>query len=290
MRRFGAQRGFTLIEIIIVILIMASAMTAVALGTGATRRSNLRSSCFILVSAMRFAYSRAVTQGNTVRLVMDFEKRTIQLQETKGRVVLNKEDETGTGLRREDDEEYYDEDGGLVNVSLGSRLDSIGSSLTPIGQGGLAGGPAGGMMGGMGGMGGMGMNSGGGMGRLVDPFLISMQAGGNGGGTGNPAGYRGPKFEPLEGRKGEARKLKGSSAFKLVYSPHEPVPREDGRAYVYFFPGGLTEHVVVQVSDGDEDEPRIYSIELHPLTGRAKVINSEYEPEEALDNLQEADE
>ncbi len=85
------------------------------------------------------------------------------------------------------------------------------------------------------------------------------------------------------------RKLKGNATFNRVFAPHEPVPREEGKAYVYFFPGGVTEHVFVQLSDGDDD-PRIYTVEVHPLNGRADLHNFEFEPEEELDELQEADE
>ncbi len=73
----------------------------------------------------------------------------------------------------------------------------------------------------------------------------------------------------------------------VVYTPHAPHPIEEGRAYIYFFPGGVTEHSIIQLSDGDE---RIYSVEIHPISGRAIIHNEAVEPEEELDDLQEADE
>ena len=109
MRRGEPQHGVTLIEIMVVILIIAGATIGVfALSNPST--TNLRSSTWTLVSASRYAYSRAVTQGLTVRIVLDFDKRTIQLQETDGRVVLNREDETGTGLHREGVDDAPDPD------------------------------------------------------------------------------------------------------------------------------------------------------------------------------------
>jgi hypothetical protein len=65
------------------------------------------------------------------------------------------------------------------------------------------------------------------------------------------------------------------------------LPREEGKAYIYFFPNGVTEHSIVQVSDGSD---RVYSVEVHPLSGRAFIHNEPIEPEEELDELQEAEE
>ncbi len=289
MRRGEPQHGFTLIEIMVVILIIAGATAGIMLAFGNTSRTNLRSSTWTLVSASRYAYSRAVTQGLTVRIVLDFEKRTIQLQETDGRVVLNREDETGTGLHREGVDDAQDpdaEDGeesgeappatvgqGMGSPGVGGGIFGIGlessDSLDPMGD----------------------MMSGVGMGRLTDPFLASMQGTEEGGLLrGNPAGYRGPKFAALEGKRGEPRDLEGDTVFRRVYTPHEPSPREDGRAYIYFFPGGVTEHTIIQLSDNNEDDPMVFSVEIHPLNGRAVIHSFELEPEEELDDLQEADE
>lgn len=271
----------------VVILIIAGAMTVVVLAIGNSSRTNLRSSTWTLVAASRYAYSRAVTQGVTVRIVLDFDKRTIQLQETDGRVVLNREDETGTGLHREgvDDAPDPDAEGGEESAetppaTVGQGMGSTGGGIFGMGlDSSNSMDPMGDMMSGVG------------MGHLTDPFLASMQGTGEGGLLrGNPAGYRGPKFEALEGKRGKPRELAGDTVFQRVYTPHEPSPREEGRAYVYFFPGGITEHTIIQLSDNNEDEPMVFSVEIHPLNGRAVIHNFEFEPEEDLDDLQEADE
>jgi prepilin-type N-terminal cleavage/methylation domain-containing protein len=292
-----AQRGFSLVELLIVVVIIALAMGVVILGFGATAQAKLRSSAWTLASASRYAYSRAVTQGTTTRLVLDFEERTIHIEETTGRVVLNPDDETGSGMRREGDEEYLS-DAGVENQSLSSRLDSIGQGIGSIGQSfGGAGGPSaggaglGGAMGGALGMGGdgaamdplAGMMAGVGVGSFSDPFLASL----DGAGGSRPTRYLGARFKPLAGRRGEKRELEGDTQFLRAFTPHEPTAREDGQAFIYFFPGGVTEHSVIQLFDGDE---RIYSVEVHPLNGRAVIHPFEYEPEHELDELQEAEE
>jgi len=286
MTRRGAQRGFTLIEVIVVVVLVGLVVAGVALGAKATAGTNLQSSCWALAAASRYAYSRAVNQGVTVRIVLDFDKRTISLQETAGRVVLSRDDETGTGLSREGVDDAYDADGGVIEraMSAGDSFTTSGGGLFGMmGLGAAAdsatGDPLGDMMGGIG------------TGQLTDPFLASMQGTGQAGApAGNPLGYRGPKFEAVPGDHGEPRSLDGDVLFHKVLSPHEAQPREAGRAYVYFFPGGITEHTIIQMSDGAEEEPAVFSLEIHPLNGRATIHSFELEPEEELDELQEAEE
>mgnify|MGYP001822252961 CR=1 FL=1 len=264
MRRTAS--GFTLIEMMVVVIIVAVAMTGVGLSVGATSRAKLRSSCFKLVSAVRYAYSNAVTHGKTTRLVLDFDARTFHLEETSGRVVLTKDDETGEGFRPEEELPKV----GMKHSLMEEKMSEIGSGSQRMGFG-TTGSDTGTLMDGVTGM------------ALTDPFLVAMERGSIDG----PVGYNRPKFTKIGGRRGEVRELEGSTEFVVAYTPHEPVPREDGKAYIYFFPNGVTEHSIVQLSDGDD---RIYSLEVHPLNGRALIHNELVEPEEELDELQEAEE
>ncbi|MCP4195986.1 MAG: prepilin-type N-terminal cleavage/methylation domain-containing protein [Proteobacteria bacterium] len=261
MRMRRTDLGFTLIEMMVVVIIVAVMMTGVGLSIGATARAKLRSSCFKLVSAVRYGYSNSVTQGVTTRLVLDFDDRTFYLEETAGRVVLNRDDETGEGFRSEEEE---------LEDRFGDGLSTIGTGLGGRGFDGTADG-ASDMMNSMTG------------GILTDPFLAAMQSGTIDG----PIGYKRPTFKKIAGRRGEIRELEGNTTFVVAYTPHEPLPREEGKAYIYFFPNGVTEHSIVQVSDGSD---RIYSVEVHPLSGRAFIHNEPIEPEGELDELQEAEE
>jgi type II secretory pathway pseudopilin PulG len=279
----------TLIEVMVVILIIALVMGGVALGTGAITRADLRSSASTLVAASRFAYSRAVTQGLTTRVVLDFKARTIQVQETTGRVVLQRDDETGSGLHRAD-APGMDPDAGADDVPPpqmmpaqgieggGGLLGAVGTQMSSGDMTASGGGLLGGLLGGAS------------SGQITDPFLAAMAQGASGDVTGGKAGYRGPKFQPAEDASGEPRELAGDTGFLKVFSPHEPRPREDGKAYIYYFPGGVAEHTIIQLTDGDEEEPHVYSIEIHPLSGRAEIHDFELEPPEDLDKLQEAQE
>lgn len=66
------------------------------------------------------------------------------------------------------------------------------------------------------------------------------------------------------------RELGKGIQFRQVQTEHDGQPRTEGRAYLYFWPGGGTERAVVQIqrSDGGGDG---LSVVISPLTGRAKI-------------------
>lgn len=60
--------------------------------------------------------------------------------------------------------------------------------------------------------------------------------------------------------------------FRRVQTGHDLDPRRDGRAYLYFWPGGQTERAAIQlkVGQGDEEEGTI-TLMVAPLTGKVTV-------------------
>ena len=75
---------------------------------------------------------------------------------------------------------------------------------------------------------------------------------------------------------------RGVQIIKLIV-PHEPAPVTSGEGSVHFFPGGFTERAVIQLGDG---RGGVYSVEVHPLTGRVRVHPEAYEPEELMEELE----
>jgi general secretion pathway protein H len=61
--------------------------------------------------------------------------------------------------------------------------------------------------------------------------------------------------------------------------PHEPAPKDAGRGAIHFVPGGHSEHAVVHLSDGSGG---IFSVEVHPLTGKCRVYSEAHEPEHLM--------
>jgi general secretion pathway protein H len=81
---------------------------------------------------------------------------------------------------------------------------------------------------------------------------------------------------------GKGRSLGKGIRFRQVQTEHDEEPRTEGQAYLYFWPGGLTERAVIQLYRGDDDEG--LTIEVSPLTGRAKVHRGRVElPEPRAD-------
>lgn len=70
------------------------------------------------------------------------------------------------------------------------------------------------------------------------------------------------------------RALGGDVKFLSVYTEHDPSARTEGRAYLYFWPGGGTEKAVI-ILGRPEAEP--VSIVVSALTGRAKIVKGEVE-------------
>ncbi|MEZ4326961.1 MAG: prepilin-type N-terminal cleavage/methylation domain-containing protein [Polyangiales bacterium] len=107
--------------------------------------------------------------------------------------------------------------------------------------------------------------------RLVDTFT--------------PSFGRSP-FGPISNEDGEAlaryqpQALGDNIRILRVMTPHEEEPREAGRASIYFFPGGRTQQAVIHLADSSD---RVFSVVIHPLTGRGRIYNYAYEPEELSD-------
>jgi general secretion pathway protein H len=66
------------------------------------------------------------------------------------------------------------------------------------------------------------------------------------------------------------RKLGDGVVIAGVRTEHDEEDVTDGRAYIYFWPGGTTERAVIQLKK-EGDKQATLSVVLSPLTGRAKI-------------------
>jgi general secretion pathway protein H len=66
-----------------------------------------------------------------------------------------------------------------------------------------------------------------------------------------------------------------------VIVAHEKEPKTEGATDLFFFPSGQTQHAVIQLADKNDT---IFSVEIHPLTGKGTVYDSPYEPEVLMDD------
>lgn len=210
--------GFTLIEVILVVAIIGVVVTGATFGLGAVTRTRLRSASFRVMSAARFAYNRAITQGTTTRLYFDFEKNTMAVEESETPVTLT----TGDDLEGETGDAIDPWD--LARSRLEKPLDK------PVPR---------------------------------SPFQPIR----------NPAGK--------ELKRYVAQPVGDGISVHALITPHELDTRTDGEGSVYFFPGGVTEQAVIQLSDSSDT---VYSIEIHPLTGNARIHNFAFEPLDEIDD------
>ena len=78
--------------------------------------------------------------------------------------------------------------------------------------------------------------------------------------------------------KAAGRELGTDVRFRLVQTEHDDQPRTEGRAYLYFWPGGGTERAVIQLYRKGAEEG--LTVMVSGLTGRVKLERGEVELEE----------
>lgn len=74
--------------------------------------------------------------------------------------------------------------------------------------------------------------------------------------------------EPGKGHKALERNIK----FRQVQTAHDDTERKEGRAYLYFWPGGQTERAAIQLKIGNsDDEHDVVTLIVAPLTGKVTI-------------------
>jgi len=78
-------------------------------------------------------------------------------------------------------------------------------------------------------------------------------------------------FADTEEGKG-AKNLQRGITFRAVQTAHDDMAHTSGRAYLYFWRGGLTERASIQVRIGtSSDDARTLTLLISPLTGKVSV-------------------
>jgi general secretion pathway protein H len=77
-------------------------------------------------------------------------------------------------------------------------------------------------------------------------------------------------FGEIESGKG-GKSLGRAVTFRAVQTSHDDESRRSGRAYLYFWPGGLTERASIQVHVGSDTNETTLTLLVSPLTGRVTV-------------------
>lgn len=81
-----------------------------------------------------------------------------------------------------------------------------------------------------------------------------------------------PEFRPSPALPAEGRELGPGIEFRQVQTQHDDEPVTEGRAYLYFWPGGETERASIQIRrQGTSDEEQTLTVSVSALTGRARI-------------------
>jgi general secretion pathway protein H len=233
-RRSGAAAsgGFTLIEVMVVLLVIGLLAGLGVSGFRAVTKGDLRESTAHLSGAIRYLFDRASITGKYHRLVLDISGGKYWAEVSDDRFYAPNEAETPADRRkREEDEAAADED---ERKRLEKQQNNYGGGTVAAGS-------------------------------SFDPSKLEVA-----------------EFRPRRARFAAFKEtaLKPVSLKKLrirsVYTPRMTEPVTSGRAYIYFYPLGQTEPAIVTLSDASGET--IYSLVVHPITGRVRIYNTEVLP------------
>jgi len=223
LRRVSTRaRGFTLVEVIIVIALMGILAGTIMSGSGMLAGNRLRSAAGLVVTGVRLAITRANATGRPVRLVFDIDASRLVLEETSDRMLRVKE-----------------------------------TSDSKVSEGASAGAdPA----------------------SAAEKEALSYSSEIVKGPRAPRARFRAIKLGSADEGDGKGRELGRSVHFRAVQTEHDLKPRDKGRAYLYFWPGGGTERGAIQLTREGADE--VLSVLVSPLTGRARIQRGKIDLEE----------
>lgn len=215
-------RAFTLIEMLIVVALIAGLVATVLLGSGMFSGARLRGAATMIMSGVRLGISRSNSTGNATRMVFDLDAKTVTLEESTQRMLIDKGEGTdpsaGAEAANQVEREAMEEARGILDGPRAPR-----ARFTPVAE--------------------------------------------------------------FQGESGQqtGRALGRGVRYLAVQTEHDEEPRVDGRAYLYFWPGGSTERAVIQL--GREGESEGISVVVSGLTGRARIEHGllELEPHASWD-------
>jgi general secretion pathway protein H len=94
------QRGLTLVEVLIAIVLMGLLSGSILFGSGMVSSSRERAAATLIMTGVRIGLTRANTIGRPTRMVFDLEKERVLLEESSSSVMLREKEEgesTGAG-------------------------------------------------------------------------------------------------------------------------------------------------------------------------------------------------
>jgi len=239
--------GFTLIELMVVLALMALMMGGATVSLRSVLQSELRSAAARTAAALAAAFDRAAISGRTVRVALDLDRGALWLETANRAVALvapregpagpAEAAEAGATPATEEQSEEEGEAAAEGEPEAGATAPNL-----PFGLGGGTEGEAAG----------------------IDPqaLLAAHER------DLAPVRRPPPAFRAVKGAAGKPQRLGRGVEVEAVLTPRLEEAQAKGMAYVYCFAQGQAEPAVVVLRSGEES---YYSVTLHPLSGRARV-------------------
>ncbi|KIG18540.1 General secretion pathway protein H [Enhygromyxa salina] len=240
----GRQRGLTLIEILIVLMIIGLIMWSASMSMGAASQAEVVRTTNQLASTVRFAYDRARFTGYYYRIHIDFEQRSFQLQKAEDAMYLPSTDRDGELFAKDDDKlrDQAERDARAADSYFSTVAAAVYSAT--------------------------------GEDNPYDPYTVQKK---------EVPRQRPPLFEAFEddatlGDLGKPIVFPDGVEILSVQTDADPEPITEGEADLYFFPRGQTQLAAIQLKGKPKLGARItgeddieYTILVQPLTGKVTV-------------------
>jgi general secretion pathway protein H len=233
--------GFTLIEVMVAVLVVSLILTLGVKGFRSITKSNLRESTAHMSGAIRYLFDRASITGKYYRLVIDLDggKYWPEVSDDKF-YAPNQAESEADRQKREAKEDARDEEA-RKRQEKQQMLYGGGSSSSSSSSSSYSASSS------------------------FDMSKLDV-------GEFRPKRPRFAAFKETSLKPVTLKKLK----IKSVYTPRMTEPLTRGRAYLYFYPLGQTEPAVITLTDPTGES--VYSLVVHPITGKVKIYNQEVQP------------
>lgn len=239
--RRARQRGMTLIEILIVLLIIGLIMWSVSMSMGAASQAEVVRTTNQLASTIRFAYDRARFTGHYYRIHVDFEQRTFQLQKAEDAMYLPATDRDGALLLT--DEKKLADQAKRDQQAAEAYYATVAAAVFGAGD-------------------------------EADPYAVQKKDVPRR----RPPLFEAFESDQTLGDLGKPIQFPDGVEILSVQTDADPEPITSGEADLYFFPRGQTQLAAIQLKGkpklGDRligEEDIEYTILVQPLTGKVAV-------------------